>query len=85
MCCTGIEVRRTTTQSLDHVDIRGELTLGDGVEIDVNVIVKGKVHLCDGVSVEPNCILEDALVGEGTSIRAYSTVEGAEIGRSCGA
>ena len=71
------------SDSLDHVDIRGELTLGQGVEIDANVIIKGKVHLCDGVSVEPNCILEDAVVGEGTSIRANSMVEGANIGQAC--
>ena len=71
------------SHSLDHVDVRGELTLGKGVEIDTNVIVKGKVHLGDGVQVEPNCILEDTVIGEDTRIRANSMVEGAEIGRNC--
>lgn len=70
-------------KNLDHVDIRGELTLGENVEIDANVIVKGKVHLGDGVTVEPNCILEDTEVGDGTRIRAYSMVEAASIGPGC--
>ena len=69
--------------SLEHVDIRGELTLGEGVEIDTNVIIKGKVHLGNGVSVEPNCILESSVVGDGTSIRANSMIEGADIGATC--
>jgi len=69
--------------SLDHVDVRGELTVDDGVDIDTNVIVKGRVHLRSGVSVEANCILEDCEVGAGSSIRANSIVEGATVGRDC--
>ena len=69
--------------NLDHVDVRGELSVGENVTIDSNVIVKGRVHLADGVSVEPNCILEDADVAEGATIRAYSMVEGARVGRGC--
>lgn len=69
--------------SLEHVDIRGELTVGANVTIDSNVIVKGKVTLADGVSIEANCMLEDTSIGAGTSIRANSMVESAEIGRNC--
>lgn len=71
------------SDNLDHVDVRGQLTVGNNVVIDSNVIVKGKVRLGNGVSVEPNCILEEADVGDGTSIRAYSIVEDAKVGRAC--
>lgn len=69
--------------NLDHVDIRGELSVGADVTIDSNVIIKGKVTLADGVSVEPNCVLDDTSIGAGTSIRANSMVESAEIGKNC--
>ena len=69
--------------SLDHVDIRGELSVGADVTIDSNVIIKGKVTLADGVSVESNCVLDDASIGAGSSIRANSMVESAVIGKNC--
>jgi acetyltransferase-like isoleucine patch superfamily enzyme len=69
--------------SLDHVDIRGELSVGADVTIDSNVIIKGKVTLGDGVSVEPNCMLDDTSIGAGTSIRANSMIESAVIGKNC--
>ncbi len=69
--------------NLDHVDIRGELSVGANVAIDSNVIVKGKVTLADGVSIEPNCMLDDTSIGAGTSIRANSIIESAEIGKDC--
>ena len=68
---------------LDHVDVRGELSVGANVTIDSNVIIKGKVTLGDGVSIEPNCVLDDTSIGAGSSIRANSMVESAEIGKDC--
>jgi predicted dehydrogenase/acetyltransferase-like isoleucine patch superfamily enzyme len=69
--------------SLDHVDIRGKLTVGENVTIDTNVIVKGEVTLADRVSIEPNCVLENSSIGAGTSVRANSIVESAQIGKDC--
>jgi len=71
------------SDSLAHVDIRGDLSVGSDVVIDTNVIIIGTVRLGDGVRVEPNCILEDSDVGDGTRIRANSMVESATIGRAC--
>lgn len=79
------QCNRTTNMpdGLDHVDIRGKLTVGKNVSIDTNVIIKGEVTLADGVLVEPNCVLEDSRIGAGTSIRANSIVESAVIGNDC--
>jgi bifunctional UDP-N-acetylglucosamine pyrophosphorylase/glucosamine-1-phosphate N-acetyltransferase len=69
--------------NLDHVDIRGELSVGANVTIDSNVIIKGKVTLGDGVSVESNCVLDDTSIGAGTGVRANSMIESAVIGKNC--
>lgn len=66
-----------------RVDVRGELTVGMDVEIDVNVVFEGKVTLADGVKVGPNSVLKDCTVGEDTLIRANSILESATVGAKC--
>lgn len=66
-----------------RVDVRGELTVGMDVEIDVNVVFEGRVVLADGVKVGPNSVLKDCTVGEETLIRANSMIESATIGAHC--
>ena len=63
-----------------RVDVRGELTCGRDVSIDVNCIFEGRVTLGDGVRIGANCILRDATVGSGTEIRPFTLVEEADIG-----
>jgi bifunctional UDP-N-acetylglucosamine pyrophosphorylase/glucosamine-1-phosphate N-acetyltransferase len=64
-------------------DLRGELSAGVDVVIDVNVVLEGSVTLGDGVYVGPNCVLRDARVGQGTRVEANCVVERAEIGPHC--
>lgn len=66
-----------------RLDIRGTLTCGRDVRIDVNVIFEGEVTLGDGVTVEPNCILRDVEVGEGATIHAMSHLQEARVGAGC--
>jgi bifunctional UDP-N-acetylglucosamine pyrophosphorylase / glucosamine-1-phosphate N-acetyltransferase len=66
-----------------RIDVRGTLSTGRDVEIDVNVIFEGTVHLADGVRVGPNCVLRDVSVGAGTIIKPNCVFERAEIGRNC--
>ncbi len=63
-----------------RIDVRGELTCGKDVHIDVNCIFEGKVALGEGVSVGANCILRDVTVGAGTQIRPFSLLEEASVG-----
>ncbi|MGZ5649081.1 MAG: bifunctional UDP-N-acetylglucosamine diphosphorylase/glucosamine-1-phosphate N-acetyltransferase GlmU, partial [Usitatibacter sp.] len=63
-----------------RIDVRGELTCGRDVSIDVNCIFEGKVQLGDGVAIGANCILRDVTVGPGTDIKPFSMVEEAAIG-----
>jgi bifunctional UDP-N-acetylglucosamine pyrophosphorylase/glucosamine-1-phosphate N-acetyltransferase len=63
-----------------RIDVRGELTCGRDVQIDVNCIFEGRVVLGDGVSVAANCILRDVTVGPGTQIKPFSLLEETTIG-----
>lgn len=63
-----------------RVDVRGTLSCGKDVEIDVNVLFEGEVSLDDGVLIEANCIIRNAKIGSGTHILAGTHIEGAEIG-----
>ncbi len=64
-------------------DLRGALTAGRDVVIDVNVVMEGKVVLGDGVFVGPNCYLHDVSIGAGTRISSHSVLERADIGTEC--
>jgi bifunctional UDP-N-acetylglucosamine pyrophosphorylase/glucosamine-1-phosphate N-acetyltransferase len=63
-------------------DIRGSLTCGTDVEIDINCIFEGQVKLGSGVKVGPNVYMKDCTIGKGTEIRANSIIEGGEIGEN---
>jgi len=63
-----------------RIDVRGELSCGHDVAIDVNCIFEGKVTLGDGVKIGAHCILRDVTVGAGTEIRPFSLLEEAEVG-----
>ena len=65
-----------------RIDVRGELSCGRDVAIDVNCIFEGKVSLGDGVKVGANCILRDVTVGAGTEIRPFSLLEESSVGEN---
>jgi bifunctional UDP-N-acetylglucosamine pyrophosphorylase / glucosamine-1-phosphate N-acetyltransferase len=61
-------------------DLRGELTCGQDVDIDINVIIKGHVNLGDGVVIGANCILIDCDIENNVEIKPNSIIEGSRIG-----
>jgi len=63
-----------------RLDVRGELTCGRDVSIDVNCVFEGKVTLADDVTVGANCVLRDATIGAGTRIEPFTHIEGAQVG-----
>ncbi len=67
-------------------DLRGEVSVGRDVLIDVNVILEGRVVIEDGVSIGPNCVIKDSLLRRGAQVKANSHLEGAELGEGadCG-
>lgn len=64
-------------------DLRGEMSCGRDVFIDVNCVFKGQVHLGDDCQIGPNCSLTNVTLGKGCIIEANSVLEGANIGDHC--
>lgn len=63
-----------------RIDIRGSLTCGRDVFIDVNCIFEGHVVLADGVSIGANCVVRDCDIGKNAEVRPFCHLEGAKIG-----
>ncbi|TVP92192.1 MAG: UDP-N-acetylglucosamine diphosphorylase/glucosamine-1-phosphate N-acetyltransferase, partial [Pseudomonadaceae bacterium] len=66
-----------------RLDVRGEISVGQDISIDINVVLEGRVVLADGVIIEPNCVLKDCVIGRGTVIKAFSHIDGAELASDC--
>ena len=67
-------------------DLRGEVSVGRDVLIDVNVILEGRVVIEDSVEIGPNCVIRDSTLRRGAVVKANSHLEGAELGEGadCG-
>ncbi|KGQ70580.1 bifunctional N-acetylglucosamine-1-phosphate uridyltransferase/glucosamine-1-phosphate acetyltransferase [Chelonobacter oris] len=63
-------------------DLRGELSHGKDVEIDVNVIIEGQVALGDRVRIGAGCVLKNCRIAADVEIKPYSVIEEAVIGES---
>lgn len=63
-----------------RIDVRGTLTHGRDVAIDVGCVFEGAVELGDAVEVGPYCVLKNVSVGPGTRIAAFCHFEDAVIG-----
>lgn len=66
-----------------RLDIRGTLTVGNDVAIDVGCIFEGDVTLADGVHVGPYCVIKDSKIGAGTELQAYSHLDQANTAENC--
>ncbi len=63
-----------------RIDVRGELSCGRDVSIDVGCVFEGRVKIGDNVTIGPYCVLKDVRVAAGTKIDAFSHLVGADIG-----
>jgi bifunctional UDP-N-acetylglucosamine pyrophosphorylase/glucosamine-1-phosphate N-acetyltransferase len=66
-----------------RVDIRGQLSCGKDVFVDVNVVFEGDVELGDGVTIESNNLVRDSKLGTGTVVHSNCHIEGATAGSEC--
>ena len=63
-----------------RIDIRGSLSVGRDVVIDVNCVFEGQVELADGVRIGANCVIRNARIGAQTEIAPFSHIDDAEVG-----
>lgn len=71
-----------TVADPSRLDIRGKLTCGTDVSIDIGCVFEGNVTLGDGVSVGPYCVIRDSSIAAGTKIEAFSHIVGAIVGEN---
>ncbi|HLA75629.1 MAG TPA: DapH/DapD/GlmU-related protein, partial [Gammaproteobacteria bacterium] len=64
-------------------DVRGELSCGSDVVIDVNVIFEGQVTLGDRVRIGPNVWIRNAKIGADVEVLANCVIEDAAIEAGC--
>jgi bifunctional UDP-N-acetylglucosamine pyrophosphorylase/glucosamine-1-phosphate N-acetyltransferase len=63
-----------------RIDIRGSVSVGRDVFIDVNVVMVGEVKLGDRVSIGPNCYLRDCSIDADTEVHPNCVIDRAAIG-----
>ena len=65
-------------------DLRGRLSCGQDVEIDVNCVFQGEVSLGDNVRIGPNCVISNAKIAANVVLQAYTHIEGEDAGVEIG-
>ena len=66
-------------------DLRGSLSCGQDVEIDVNCVFEGTVKLGSNVRIGANCVLANCEIGDGAVIHTFTHVDGEKLGVRVGA
>jgi len=62
-----------------RLDVRGTVSVGRDVTIDINVILEGKVIVGNQVTIGPNVYIKDAVLADGVEVLANSVIEGATL------
>ncbi len=65
-----------------RLDIRGTLSCGRDVEIDVNCLFEGNVRLGDRVKIAANCVIKNAVIDAGTHIAPFTHIDDTQIGEN---
>ncbi len=80
-------VQGATLFDATRLDIRGQVKIGQDVEIEPNVQLLGDVILGDNVQIGANCIIgtigKKTEIGSATEIKANSIIEEGIIGKYC--
>ncbi len=65
-------------------DLRGHLSCGQDVEIDINCLFEGEVSLGDGVRIGANCVIRNAAIAAGARIHEFTHIDGEQLGVTVG-
>jgi len=60
-----------------RVDIRGEVTFGKNVTLDVNVILEGRVTIGDGCMIGPHTWIKDSNLHADVQVGSHCSIDGA--------
>ena len=79
-CADALLERGVTLADPARIDVRGDLSCGTDVSIDVGCVFEGRVILGDGARIGPHNVLRDCSIGAGTEVFGFCYLEGATIG-----
>jgi bifunctional UDP-N-acetylglucosamine pyrophosphorylase/glucosamine-1-phosphate N-acetyltransferase len=68
-----------------RIDIRGTLTCGSDVEIDIGCVFEGQVEIGDGAVIEAHCVIRNACIDAGAVIHSFTHMDGEAAGVKIGA
>ncbi|WP_040260392.1 bifunctional UDP-N-acetylglucosamine diphosphorylase/glucosamine-1-phosphate N-acetyltransferase GlmU [Pseudomonas massiliensis] len=68
-----------------RLDVRGEVTTGRDVLIDVNVVLEGRVVIEDSVQIGANVVIRDSTLRQGAVIKPFTHLEGVIVGEAADA
>ncbi|NOX42865.1 MAG: UDP-N-acetylglucosamine diphosphorylase/glucosamine-1-phosphate N-acetyltransferase [Gammaproteobacteria bacterium] len=72
-----------TLRDPGRIDVRGKVTVGKDVTLDVNVIMEGEVKLGNRVTIGAGVVLRDVVIGDDVNVKPYCVFEEATIGVNC--
>jgi bifunctional UDP-N-acetylglucosamine pyrophosphorylase/glucosamine-1-phosphate N-acetyltransferase len=83
-----VEAQRLLAQGVTladpaRLDVRGALSCGRDVEIDVGCIFEGEVTLGNNVQIGAYCIVKNATIADGTQVAPYSHIDSSIVGADC--
>ncbi|HEV2609813.1 MAG TPA: bifunctional UDP-N-acetylglucosamine diphosphorylase/glucosamine-1-phosphate N-acetyltransferase GlmU [Noviherbaspirillum sp.] len=76
----GLLEQGVTLADPARIDIRGTLTCGRDVAIDVNCVFEGTVEVEDGAVIGAHCVIKNARIAAGVQIKPFCHIEDAIIG-----
>jgi bifunctional UDP-N-acetylglucosamine pyrophosphorylase / glucosamine-1-phosphate N-acetyltransferase len=76
-------VQGVTLVDAARIDVRGKLSCGRDVEIDVGCIFEGEVSLGNNVKVGAYSVIRNSSIATSTSIAPYSHIDSSEVGANC--
>jgi len=65
-----------------RIDIRGTLTHGQDISIDINVVFEGNVSIGSNVSIGANCVIKDSKIADGVTILPMSVLDNVSVGNN---
>lgn len=78
----ALMTRGVTLYDPARFDLRGAInSLGQDIEIDVNVILEGNIRIGNNVKIGANCLIKDSVIEDNAEILPNCVVENAVIGQ----
>lgn len=72
-----------TVRDPNRLDIRGEVSFGQDVVIDIDVILEGQTILEEGVTIGPFCHIINSVIGKNCNIKSHTLIENATLKENC--